>query len=180
MEQIVGLCTNILPRRIRLAPNMQVIDWLTDIQARQAEEQDHDRCLLDDIQRWSGMPVDESLFDSVMVFENYPVAAALENDAADRTTGIKVTGFASFEAGIDFPLCLVVAPGGRMEFRLIFSCRRFDAPAIDRLLDDVIQVLSAIAADPERRLATLWCGPGDAADNPWDNNDGRKPMVGRP
>jgi non-ribosomal peptide synthetase component F len=180
MEQIVGLCTNILPRRIRLAPSMQVIDWLTNMQARQAEEQDHGRCLLSDLQRWSGVPADEALFDSVVVFENYPVAATLENDAADRTTDIKVTGFASFEQGIDFPLCLVVAPGRRMDFRLIFSCQRFDATATGRLLDHVIHVLSAIAADPERRLATLWPGPtAGAANNPWEN-DGRKRMVGRP
>jgi hypothetical protein len=65
----------------------------------------------------------------------------------------------------------VVAPGLRMSFRLIFSRRRFDASAISRLLDDVVQVLSAIATDPERRLATLW---------PIVAEDGRKPMVNRP
>jgi hypothetical protein len=42
-----------------------------------------------------------------------------------------------------------------MGFRLIFGRRRFDAAAIRRLLDDVVSVLGAFAADPGRQLATL-------------------------
>jgi amino acid adenylation domain-containing protein/non-ribosomal peptide synthase protein (TIGR01720 family) len=152
VEQIIGLCTNTLPRRIRLTPTMHVADWLVDLQARQAEEQSHDRCLLSDIQRWCGVPDDDALFESVIVFENYPIGAS---DAAGDVADLRVTSFAGYEEGIDFPLCLTVAPGARMSFRLTFGRRRFDAAAISRLLDDVVQVLSAIATDPERRLATL-------------------------
>jgi non-ribosomal peptide synthase protein (TIGR01720 family) len=156
VERIVGLCTNILPRRVRFTPSMRMADWLTDLQARQAEEQVHDRCLLSDIQRWSGVPADEALFESVVVFENYPIAASPEDETADRARAdVRITGFESFEQGVDFPLCLVVAPGAQMGFRLIFGRRRFDAAAIRRLLDDVVSVLGAFAADPGRQLATL-------------------------
>jgi len=156
VERIVGLCTNILPRRVRLTPSMRMADWLSDLQARQAEEQAHDRCLLSDIQRWSGVPADEALFESVVVFENYPIAASPEDETADRARAdVRITGFEGFEQGIDFPLCLVVAPGAQMGFRLIFGRRRFGAAAIRRLLDDVVSVLGAFAADPGRQLATL-------------------------
>ena len=183
VEQIVGLCTNMLPRRIRLTPTMRMADWLTDLQARQADEQGHDRCLLSDIQHWSGVAADQALFESVVVFENYPTATAVEEGAADHgNTEIKITGFAGFEDGIDFPLCLVVAPGARMGLRLIFGRRRFDAAAVGRLLDEVVQVLNAFAADPERQLATLW--PEPAKPNPRGIADhvlsDRAPMVARP
>ncbi len=163
VERIVGLCTNILPRRVELAPSMRMVDWLTELQARQVEDQGHDRCLLSDIQRWNGVPADQALFESVVVFENYPIAAARENEAADRAgADIRITGFEGFEEGIDFPLCLVAAPGPQMSLRLIFGRRRFDAAAVGRLLDDVVSILSAFAADPERQLATLWADPVDA------------------
>jgi hypothetical protein len=162
VERMVGLCINLLPRLIRLDPAARLTDWLADLQQRQAEEQDHDGCCLIDIQRWSGVSTDAALFDSVVVFENYPVADSLARDAVkappevDAAAQITVSAIASFEEGIDFPLCLVAAPGARMSFRLIFGERRFDAAAVKRLADDFIYLLTTIALDPEQRLATLW------------------------
>jgi hypothetical protein len=43
-----------------------------------------------------------------------------------------------------------------MGFRLIFSRRRFDAIAMKRLANDIVHLLTAIAVDPEQRLAALW------------------------
>jgi non-ribosomal peptide synthase protein (TIGR01720 family) len=155
VEQIVGLCINILPRRVRAEPTALVADWLRDLQARQAEEQSHDGCSLIDIQRWSSPPTDGAPFDSVVVFENYPVGSSLAADTAASATEIRVSAVASFEEGIDFPLCLVAAPGTRMGFRLIFSRRRFDAIAMNRLAGDFVGLLTAFAADPDQRLAAL-------------------------
>jgi non-ribosomal peptide synthetase component F len=155
VEQIVGLCINILPRRVRLDSTARLTDWLRDLQARQAEEQSYDGCSLVDIQRWSSIPTDGVPFDSVVVFENYPVGSSLAADAAASADEIRVSAVASFEQGIDFPLCVVAAPGARMDFRLIFGRRRFDAAAIDRLAGDFVHLLTAFAADPDQRLAAL-------------------------
>jgi hypothetical protein len=155
VEQMVGLCINILPRRVRLDAMARVTDWLGDLQLRQAEEQSHDRCSLADIQRWRSAPAGEALFDSVVVFENYPVGTTLAGDAAVSPAEISVSAVASFEEGIDFPLCLVAGPGARMSFRLIFSRRYFDAAAVSELADDLVNLLTTIAADPEKPLAAL-------------------------
>ncbi|WP_315782233.1 non-ribosomal peptide synthetase, partial [Bradyrhizobium sp. SZCCHNR2011] len=158
VEQIVGLCTNTLPRRVRLAPEMRVSDWLTDLQARQADEQMHDRILLSDIAHWFDVPRDQRLFESVVVFENYPVDDALTGRHTAAAGDIRVAAFDSFEAGIDFPLCLVASVDSGMSFRLIFGRQRFDADGVARLLDDVVELILAIVADPERRLADFWPG----------------------
>jgi hypothetical protein len=42
-----------------------------------------------------------------------------------------------------------------MGFRLIFSRRRFDAFAMNRLAGDFVGLLTAFAADPDQRLAAL-------------------------
>jgi non-ribosomal peptide synthetase component F len=155
VERIVGLCINTLPRRVRLDPTARVADWLRDLQARQAEEQSHDGCSLVDIQGWSGAPAGGALFDSVVVFENYPVGTSLAGDASVSQAEIRVTAVASFEEGIHFPLCLVAGPGARMSFRLIFGRQRFDVVAIAQLADDFVNLLTTIAADPEKDLAAL-------------------------
>ncbi|WP_139024959.1 condensation domain-containing protein, partial [Bradyrhizobium sp. STM 3843] len=159
VEQILGLCTNILPRRVQIDPATHVTDWLADLQARQVEEQAHDRCPLQEIQRWIGAPADQALFEAVVIFENYPTGSSLASSAAVAPDDISIAATGSFEAGIDFPLCLVIAPGTRMSFRLIFSPRRFDATAVKCLLDDVVECLMAIAADPEQRLGSHWQEP---------------------
>jgi non-ribosomal peptide synthetase component F len=82
VERMVGLCINTLPRRVRMDPAARITDWLTDLQARQAEEQSHDDCSLIDIQRWSDVPADEALFESVIVFENYPIGTTLADQTA--------------------------------------------------------------------------------------------------
>ncbi|WP_257168773.1 non-ribosomal peptide synthetase [Bradyrhizobium sp. SRS-191] len=172
VEQIVGLCTNTLPRRVSLAPEMRLSDWLADLQARQADEQMHDRCRMSDICGWLDLPGDQRLFESVVVFENYPTGHALTPGEATAPDDINVVSFESVEAGIDFPLCLVASVDSCMSFRLIFGRRRFDADAVARLLDDVVELMLAITADPERRLADLWPGQRPSAATP------RAPFTG--
>jgi non-ribosomal peptide synthetase component F len=159
IERMVGLCINTLPRRVRLDPTARISDWLGLLQARQVEEQNHDWCSLVDIQRWCTTSADTALFDSVVVFENYPVAPALAGSHDAQAAELSVSAVAGFEEGIHFPLCLVVGPGRTITLRLAFSRRRFDVDAIKQLADDLTRLLAAIAADPDQRLGRLWPRP---------------------
>jgi non-ribosomal peptide synthetase component F len=155
VERMVGLCINTLPRRVRPDSAARVTDWLGDLQARQAEEQTHAWCRLDDIRRWSGAPAGAALFDSVVVFENYPVSTSLARHADAEAPDLAVSAVTSLEQGVHFPLCLVVGPGSRLTFRLAFARRRFAAEAIERLADDLVRLLTALAADPDQRVSAL-------------------------
>jgi non-ribosomal peptide synthetase component F len=159
IERMVGLCINTLPRRVRLDPTARMSDWLGLLQARQVEEQSHDWCSLVDIQRWCSTAADTALFDSVVVFENYPVAPSLAGNSDAQAAELSVSAVAGFEEGIHFPLCLVVGPGRTITLRLAFSRQRFDVEAVKRLADDLTRLLAAIATDPEQRLAKLWPHP---------------------
>jgi amino acid adenylation domain-containing protein/non-ribosomal peptide synthase protein (TIGR01720 family) len=156
IERMVGLCTNTLPHRVRLDPVARVTDWLGDLQARQAEEQTHAWCTLDDIRRWIGAPAGAAVFDSVVVFENYPLGGSLAGHADAETPDLTVSAVTSLEQGVHFPLCLVVGPGPRLSFRLAFGRRRFATEAIKRLADDFVQLLAALAADPDQSVSALW------------------------
>jgi hypothetical protein len=156
IERMVGLCTNTLPRRVRPDPAARVTDWLGDLQARQAEEQTHAWCPLHDIRRWSGAPAGAALFDSVVVFENYPVGASLAGHADAEAPDLTVSAVTSREQGVHFPLCVVVGPGSRLSFRFAFGRRRFATEAIERLADDLVRLLTALATDPDRSVSALW------------------------
>ena len=160
IERMVGLCTNTLPRRVRPDPAARFTDWLGDLQVRQAEEQTHAWCRLDDIRRWSGAPASAALFDSVVVFENYPVGTSLAGHAVAGAPDLTVSAVASLEQGVHFPLCLVVGPGSRLTFRLAFGRRRFATEAIEGLADDLVRLLTALAADPDQSVSALWSVAG--------------------
>jgi non-ribosomal peptide synthetase component F len=111
---------------------------------------------LDDIRRWSGAPAGAALFDSVVVFENYPVSTSLARHADAEAPDLAVSAVTSLEQGVHFPLCLVVGPGSRQTFRLAFARRRFAAEAIERLADDLVRLLTALAAEPDQSVSALW------------------------
>jgi non-ribosomal peptide synthetase component F len=146
------LCINTLPRRVRPDPAARVADWLGDLQARQAEEQTFAWCTLEDVRDWSA---GAALFDSVVVFENYPGGASLAGPAVADAPDLTVSAVTSLEQGVHFPLCLVVGPGSRLTFRLAFARRRFATEAIERLADDLVRLLTALAADPDQRVSAL-------------------------
>ena len=49
------------------------VPWLARLQARQGEVDTHASASLADIQVWSDAPRDRPLFETLMVFENYPI-----------------------------------------------------------------------------------------------------------
>ncbi|MFE2533824.1 amino acid adenylation domain-containing protein, partial [Streptomyces sp. NPDC059371] len=69
-DEMVGLFINSLPTRARCRPATSLGEVITDLQNRQVTLLDHHYYGLADIQRGTGLP---ALFDTIVVFENYPV-----------------------------------------------------------------------------------------------------------
>ncbi|HJZ03951.1 MAG TPA: amino acid adenylation domain-containing protein, partial [Streptosporangiaceae bacterium] len=154
VERMVGLFINTLPRRVALDDTAPVGDWLRGLQGRQAEEQQHGWCSLVDIQHWSGIASGAALFDTLVVFENYPVAASLRDGAAARAAGLRVTSGRTIEQ-VHYPLYLAVMPGGAMVLRFGYRGDLFDAATIERLAGHFVRLLEELVADPARRVSEV-------------------------
>ena len=70
---MVGLFIKTLPVRVAPAWQQRTAEWLTALQLELAELREHDAVSLLDIQVQVGVTRGEGLFDSILVFENYPV-----------------------------------------------------------------------------------------------------------
>ncbi len=89
---------------------------------------------------WSEVSRQTPLFDSLVVFENYPA------DARDAgTAGLTVTAAETYER-TNYPLTLLVSPGAELELRWIYDTRRFDETAIGRWIDGFRALLLQLAA----------------------------------
>jgi amino acid adenylation domain-containing protein/non-ribosomal peptide synthase protein (TIGR01720 family) len=141
VESMVGLFINTVPVRVSAGHDEPVTHLLTRLQARQAELIAHQHLGLADIQRAAGM---EELFDTLTVFENYPLDPAA---LATTGTGLDVTGVGATDA-THYPLTLVITGGERIELRLDHQRDVFDRAAAELVLHRLRRVLAAFAADP--------------------------------
>ncbi|MBZ4421421.1 non-ribosomal peptide synthetase, partial [Myxococcus sp. RHSTA-1-4] len=146
-EERVGLFINSLPARVRVEPDAEPGPWLRQLQARQVELRQHEHCPLARVQTWSGVPRGTPLFESLLVFENYPVDAALR----ERSLGVTVTDVRMRER-THYPLLLAVTPGQELRLQLAYETPRHDEATAARLLDQVRLALEGLAARDTRRL----------------------------
>jgi hypothetical protein len=150
VETIVGLFINTLPLRITVPGSALVIPWLHDVQARLVELRQFEFSSLVQVQQWSDVPRGRPLFESIVVFENYPLDATLFS----RSGGLGVEPVRILEQ-TNYPLTLVALPGTELLLRLGYDAHRFDATAIRRLLGHLRTLLEGLGAGTDRRLEDL-------------------------
>jgi len=78
VEQMLGLFINTLPMVVRIKPNLTVRQLLDTMQQDNMEKSDHAFLPLNEIQKLSLIPTGLGLFDSILVFNNYPVESVTE------------------------------------------------------------------------------------------------------
>ncbi|MEP7010064.1 MAG: amino acid adenylation domain-containing protein [Acidobacteriota bacterium] len=152
-EGIIGLFINTVPVRVRVRYAAPLVGFLRDIQRQQYETREHEHCLLADVQSWSEVPAGRSLFESLLVFQNFLVdqdlAETLVQSREIAITRIRSTGQATF------PLTLSASPNDGLALRLEYDQTRFQKVGARRLLDRLAAWFKAFVELPERRVADL-------------------------
>ncbi|SEG04073.1 non-ribosomal peptide synthase domain TIGR01720/amino acid adenylation domain-containing protein, partial [Thermomonospora echinospora] len=156
VERMVGLFINTLPVRVRLDADETVAAFLTRLQREQSELLPHHHLGLGEIHRLAGTG---ALFDTMTVFENYPLDASLLGASIG---GVRLTGADLLDA-THYPLTLDVVPGERLHLRLGYRTDVFDRVTVDRLAGRLLALVEAVVADPDRKVADLDLTGDDAA-----------------
>ncbi|MFK0286703.1 non-ribosomal peptide synthase/polyketide synthase [Streptomyces sp. NPDC090499] len=150
IESMVGLFINTLPTRLTWAPSDSLGAVLERLQQEQSALLDHQHLGLAEIQRAAGHAGDGELFDTLVVFENYPAEPGL----ADPTGTVRLAGHA-FHDAVHYPLALIVKPGRRLDLRLKHHANRVPGEAVQLLADRLTRVLDALAENTARPVAAL-------------------------
>jgi amino acid adenylation domain-containing protein/non-ribosomal peptide synthase protein (TIGR01720 family) len=148
VETMIGMFINTIPTRVRVDGAQPVARWLGELQAAQSEARDHDFVSLGRLRPLSDVAAGQNLFDSMVVFENYPISEP-------ATTGApRVVEVASADA-TNFPLCLRASLDEGLALDLAYDPALFDAGSITALTDRLCLLLDAVTADPARLLARV-------------------------
>ena len=108
----------------------------------------HGQLGLSEIQRLAGIG---ELFDTLLVFENYPVDhAGLAREAA----GLRLGRVGGHDA-THYPLSLLVRPGEELQLRLDYRPDLFDRGSVVALGDRLLRLLAGAVAAPDRSLGLL-------------------------
>lgn len=111
-EGLVGMLMNTVPLRVRVDPAVSVVELAMRIQSRRSALLEHDHLGLGDILAAAG-DVGE-LFDTALIFENFPLDMAAFTDPTAELSVLTV----DYRDRTHYPLAVTVFPGPVLRFRL--------------------------------------------------------------
>ena len=149
VEGIVGLFITTIPVRAGLYGDTRVTDLLAALQDQQLASAPHEHVPLVEIQTRTGLSPGQPLFETVVVYENYP------NSGTTATSG-GLTLEQTFVGERDnYAITLTVGWGPPLVFEISYDRSRFTAATVERLSKHLQTLLGAMAADPETRLSEI-------------------------
>jgi len=151
MESMVGLFTNTLPMRVRIEPHRPLLPWLADLQTRQFRLRQYEWSPLAKLQEWTRMPAGTPLFESIVIFQNVPSAAA-STQHQEHWLDMRVV---RHDPKNNFPLTLMVFPGRSVSLRMLYDCRRFEDDTVLRSLGHLKALLERLVDFTNQPLAEI-------------------------
>jgi amino acid adenylation domain-containing protein len=152
IESMLGLFVNTLPVRVRIDPEAALWPWLQRVQDYNAALRQYEYSSGGQVHQWSDVPTSLPLYESILVFENYPLTGTA-TQAAGLTIDLPQARFKG--AQTTFPLTLMVIPGAELAFNAIYDARRFEPGAVTQILAHLRLLLESIAVEPEQSLSGL-------------------------
>jgi len=150
-ESMVGLFINTLPMRVAVSDEMDLMAWLQQVQAQAVEQRQYEYTPLVEIQGWSEVPRTSALFESILVFENYPVDESLQEEPAGT---LEIETVQSFER-TNYPLTVVALPGREFSLRLSYDSGYFEADTMQRMGGHLQTLLEGMAANLQQQVKAL-------------------------
>ncbi|WP_028695082.1 non-ribosomal peptide synthetase [Pseudomonas cremoricolorata] len=149
-NDMLGLFINTLPVIQQPDPAQPLVEWLQQLQACNVDMRDYEHASLADLQRWHGT-AGQALFDSIVVFENYPVDERLQQAGHaqlqfGQSEGRDVTNFA---------MDLAVQLGTRLNIEFLYLRERLREESVQLIVDSFDCLLNALLDTPQVRIGEL-------------------------
>lgn len=150
VESIVGLLINTLPLRARIEPERMLIPWLKQLQEQQLDIRQYEYTPLLSLYEWGKMSLDQPLYDSILIFENYPVDPSLLAFDQSNNSGGRIKDYT--RAQTEFPIRIDVGPGEVLSLSISYYQALLDDKTAEQILKHFCHILCAIATDAKREI----------------------------
>ncbi|MBM7776164.1 amino acid adenylation domain-containing protein/non-ribosomal peptide synthase protein (TIGR01720 family) [Actinokineospora baliensis] len=174
VESMVGMFINTVPTRVLADPDQPAGAWLREIQAGQSESRGFDYLALPRIQSHSAVAPGAALFDSVVVFENYPF------EDASREGGLRVAEVTAIDT-TNLPLTLSAHVDDRVHLDLGYDPALLDRATAERVAGWLHTLVTELVEDQDRPIGALpWVSTEDRARVLTGFNDTDHPLPFEP
>ncbi len=146
IESMIGLFINTVPVRLRPEPGETLAALLTRLQEEQGRLLGSQHVGLSEIR---GVTALDELFDTLTVFENYPMDDEALRTAQRGLPGLAVTGFSGTDAA-HYPLTLTIAPGDTLRITFGYRAAVLDHDDLARTVARMRRLLTAMAQGLDR------------------------------
>jgi amino acid adenylation domain-containing protein/non-ribosomal peptide synthase protein (TIGR01720 family) len=151
VENRIGLFLNTLPLRINIQCSVPVTEYLGRVHEQLLGLLQHDHVALSEVSRLCQIPEAEPLFESIVVFENFPKLT----DIGVLRSDVEVSGVSSVEQ-TNYALTIVVGGSDTdLSVRAIFDPDRFEIREIRQILAHLGDVLTAMTTRTESCIGQL-------------------------
>jgi amino acid adenylation domain-containing protein len=128
-DRMLGLFINTLPVRVQVEGTEEIGAYLRRVQREQAKARQYEYSPLAEVHGWSEVPRGIPLFESLLVFDNYPMDRLIQK----RSNSAFVVTAAHHSGQTNFPLTLNLLPSPQMTLRLGYDMGRFDELMVRRM-----------------------------------------------
>ncbi len=124
--------------------------WLRELQAQNLTLREHEHVPLYELHRWAAR-AGQALFDTIVVFENYPVDAALRARCGQSLR----FGTASLFETTHYPMTVTVQLGEQLQIGFSFNPAHFELAQIMALQRHLLRLMDAVLMDSACCLGEL-------------------------
>ena len=149
-EAIVGLFINTLPVRAVIDEAATFSEFLSAFNESSADVMAYEWSFLPEIKACSAVSPDSNLFDSIIVFENYPLDPAGFSVESELT----VSGFKAREA-TNYDIAIVMIPGDTLTLRFLYNAARYDKESVSRIMGHLANLIRRIPENGDNTVGTL-------------------------
>lgn len=150
VESMVGMFVNTLPIHVNIDHKQLFLSWLQRFQLQLVEVRDYEYTPLTEIQKWSEIPQKLTLFESIVVVENFPVSEFIQNWQGNiefQHTEIYYRN--------NYPLNLVVYPNKELLIAISYDSRRFETATIVGILKEIEMLLQQLITNHNLQIKDL-------------------------
>ncbi len=147
IDLLSGMFMNVQPARALIQNELTISEWLKTIQMQQQEARKYEHVSLDQIVSYANRSSSRPLFDSLFLFENYPLTVS-------KNAG---TTISNFESGITstYPVTMVAVPSIKMQLSLSVLPELVDTNASSWILDNMVKILNHFASERVKTLGDI-------------------------
>ncbi|WP_434756433.1 amino acid adenylation domain-containing protein [Paenibacillus amylolyticus] len=125
----IGLFINTLPVRIKVEESLDVLQWLQRIQEQQVELSQFEHTPLLSVQEWSGLTKSEPLFESILVYENYPMTSYGQEVMPVKVESVQVREVTNY------PITVTIQPSNNVVIEISYHTEQISDYTATELLE---------------------------------------------